>query len=46
MDAFASNYEKETKAMNLKRRRLKLGQLLKAERDQYEVPIDIIIIQI
>jgi hypothetical protein len=37
MDAIKSNYEKETKAVNLKRRRLKLAQLLRAEREALEV---------
>ena len=32
-----ANYEKETKAVNLKRRRLKLAHLLKAEREALEV---------
>ncbi|ELT99014.1 hypothetical protein CAPTEDRAFT_208507 [Capitella teleta] len=39
MDAMKANYEKETKAMNLKRRRLKLARLLRSEREALEAEL-------
>lgn len=37
LDAYKNEQEKGMKALNLKRRRLKLAELLQRERDEYEV---------
>ena len=39
MDAYKAQQEREMKMLNLQRRRLKLGELLRAERDQQQAEL-------